>query len=141
MNSFRLLLAPALVIVSSLGALCGCSGAASSSSTQQPPPPPDDGWSGRTNVEAVFESSCSGCHGSAWSSCWNVQASESEVEGAVSSGAMPLGGALSSSDKQTVVGWLNEGAPCSGTKPTGDDAGVVIVGGGAPTSAQPPTAP
>ncbi len=79
-------------------------------------------------MEAVFEASCSGCHGTQWSSCWTVQANAQEVGEAVSSGAMPRGGSLSSADKATVVNWVGEGAPCSGTKP--EDAGVVFIGGG-----------
>ncbi|MGO9836728.1 MAG: hypothetical protein ACLP1X_21235 [Polyangiaceae bacterium] len=84
----------------------------------------DDGWTGRTNIEAVFAASCSGCHATQWSTCWDVQESATSVQGAITSGAMPRGGALSPSDKNTVLSWLQEGAPCSGTNPAGPDAGA-----------------
>jgi hypothetical protein len=88
----------------------------------------DDGWTGRTNIEAVFAASCSGCHATQWSTCWDVQESAASVQGAITSGAMPRGGALSPSDKDTVLSWLQQGAPCSGTNPAGADAGPGLGG-------------
>jgi mono/diheme cytochrome c family protein len=82
----------------------------------------DDGWTGRTNVEAVFATSCSGCHGAQWSTCWDVQQSATSVQDAITSGDMPRGSALSPSDKNSVVSWLQQGAPCSGANPEGPDA-------------------
>jgi hypothetical protein len=87
------------------------------------------GWGGNTNIEEIFETSCSGCHGSQWSSCWNVQDSASEVEGEVSSGDMPRGGTLAPADKSALVAWLNAGAQCSGAQPDGGVGG----GGGVPS--------
>jgi hypothetical protein len=130
------LLAPAVL---TFAALLGCSGAPGGSSSTTPPPP-DDGWSGRTNVEAIFESYCSGCHGTTWSSCWTVQENADTVQSAVSSGAMPRGTPLAPSDKTTLLAWLDQGAPCSGTKPSDDGGVVVIVGGGAPTDEATPAA-
>jgi hypothetical protein len=87
-------------------------------------PPSDDGWTGQTNIEAIFEASCSGCHAAQWSSCWDVQESVTSVEGEVASGAMPQSGSLSPSDRSTLLAWLGRGAPCTGTKPAeGGDGG------------------
>jgi hypothetical protein len=95
--------------------------------------PPGDGWQGRTNIEAIFESSCAQCHGTTWSACWQVQACATEVDNAVSSGAMPRNGPLPASEKSALLDWLGRGAPCSGPKPAGDDAGCMLpLGGGAP---------
>jgi hypothetical protein len=93
---------------------------------------PSDGWDARTNVEAVFAASCSGCHGAQWSTCWDVQASATAVEDAIVSGAMPRGGPLSPSDESTVLTWLMQGAPCAGTMPSNPDDGGVFGGGGPP---------
>jgi hypothetical protein len=87
------------------------------------PPPSDDGWTGQTNIEAIFEASCSGCHGTQWSTCWNVQESVASVDDMVSSGAMPQSGSLSPSDRSTLVAWLGRGAPCTGTRPDGGGGG------------------
>lgn len=119
-------------------ALTGCSGGPSSasgdvtSSDASADGAPGDGWDGRTNVEAIFEASCSGCHGQQWSTCWDVQACASTVDEMVSSGAMPRGGTLSASDRSTMLTWLGEGAPCSGPKPT-TITGACVGGGGAGT--------
>jgi hypothetical protein len=112
----------ALLVV---GLLAGCSGASDDTSTKSGGGA--DGWSGRTNIEAIFESYCSGCHGTQWSTCWNVQESASLVDEMVSSGAMPRVGMLTTSDKTTLVDWLGQGAPCSGTRPSGDDAGMGMI--------------
>jgi hypothetical protein len=133
------LITPAVL---AFAALLGCSGApGGGGSSTTTPPPPTDGWENQTNIEAIFESSCSGCHGATWSSCWTVQANADNVESAVSSGAMPRGTPLTTSDKATLLAWLGDGAPCSGTKPS-EDAGVVFVGGGdTPTGATAAAAP
>jgi hypothetical protein len=102
------------VALTAAAALLGCSGGAGSGLSDGVP---DDGWEGRTNIEAIFEASCAGCHGQQWSSCWNVQACAASVDGMVSSRAMPRGGRLSASDRSALLGWLGEGAPCSGVKP------------------------
>jgi hypothetical protein len=111
------ILGPSTVVAVALtaaAALLGCSGGAGSGQSDGTP---DDGWEGRTNIEAIFESSCSGCHGQQWSSCWDVQACAASVDDMVSSGAMPRDGSLSAPDRSALVGWLGEGAPCSGVKP------------------------
>lgn len=126
----------ALLALVTGSALAGCSGGAGAPSTTTGGDDAgtdggyNDGWQGQTNIEAIFEASCSGCHGTAWASCWNVQASGSEIQGAVSSGAMPRGGALSASDKASLLGWLSAGASCTGHRenPTGGGSG----GGGPP---------
>ncbi len=120
--------------------LAGCSGGngAPLGSTANPDGGTDggynDGWDGQTNIEAIFEANCSGCHGTGWASCWNVQASSQEIESAVSSGAMPRGGALSASDKSTLLTWLSAGASCTGPRENpngggGSGGGVPVVAG------------
>jgi hypothetical protein len=103
-----------VVALSAAAALAGCSGGAGNGQTGGTP---SDGWDGRTNIEAIFEASCNGCHGQQWSSCWGVQACAASVDGMVSSGAMPRGGSLSASDRSTLLVWLGAGAPCSGVEP------------------------
>jgi len=133
----------ALITILAASALAGCSGGngASVGSTANPDAGTDggynDGWDGQTNIEAIFEASCSGCHGTGWASCWNVQASNQEVASAVSSGAMPRGSALSASDKSTLLAWLSAGADCTGPRenPTGgggSGGGVPVVAGEMP---------
>ena len=115
------------VALTAAAALLGCSGGSGSG---QSGGAPDDGWEGRTNIEAIFEASCSGCHGQQWSSCWDVQACASSVQDMVSTGAMPRGGSLSASDRSALLGWLGEGAPCSGVQPATTGGAC---GGGADT--------
>jgi hypothetical protein len=113
-----------LVLFSTLTA---CSGGGESQSSAGA----DVGWTGHTDIQSTFADNCSRCHDSAWASCWSVQASASSVESVVSSGEMPLGGSLSATDKSAVLAWLDQGAPCSGTKP--DDVQGGGGGGGADT--------
>jgi hypothetical protein len=130
------------VAVVSVLATTACSGAphgqdesaSDAEATESSVPPANDGWSGRTNVEAVFEASCSGCHSSQWSTCWDVQQSAASVQNAISSGFMPRGGSLSPQDKSTVLTWLMQGAPCAGTAPPAPEGGAILVtaGEGAP---------
>jgi hypothetical protein len=135
----RLQFVAALFAILAGSVLAGCSGGngAATGSTPNPDGGTDggynDGWDGQTNIEAIFEANCSGCHGTGWASCWNVQASSQEIESAVSSGAMPRGGALSTSDKSTLLTWLSAGASCTGPRenPTGGGGG----GGGVPVVA------
>jgi hypothetical protein len=122
-----LLLALGFAGVSASIVACGGSPSGSSSNTNDDP----SGWGTNTQVEAVLAANCSGCHSSQWDSCWNVQASAQEIESLVSSGAMPRGGSMSSSDKSTLLNWLSAGASCSGTKPSG--GGSSSGGGGPPT--------
>jgi hypothetical protein len=98
-----------------------------------------DGWTGRTNVEAIFESYCSGCHGTQWSTCWDVQASGSLVDSMIASGEMPRTGMLTPSDKSTLLTWLGDGAPCEGTSSSGDGGSAGQDGGVA--QPLPPTEP
>lgn len=107
--------------------IVGCSGGSAQSTSD------DDGWTGQTDIEAIFEASCSGCHSTQWSSCWNVQANAELVDQMVSSGEMPQGGGLSPSDESTVTAWLRKGAPCSGTKPAGEGSSGGVGGGGPPS--------
>jgi hypothetical protein len=141
---FRLgaLARPALLLALVMAA-SGCSGGAAPASNMPPPPtpdagddssPPGDGWQGQTNIEAIFESSCTQCHGTLWSTCWNVQACATIVDNAVSSGAMPRNGPLPPSEKSALLDWLGQGAPCSGAKPADDDAGCMVPLGGASTA-------
>jgi hypothetical protein len=126
---------PLLVLVGFAVATAGvqaCGGSPANGTTTTNPLGPDggpsnDGWSDQTNIEAVFEANCSGCHGTQWASCWDVQASASVVESMIAGGAMPRGSVLSPSDKSTVLDWLSAGAPCTGTKPSGgdNDGGIV----------------
>jgi hypothetical protein len=116
-----------------IAGLVGCSSGDGGGGTVEPP---GDGWSGQTNIEAIFEANCSSCHAQQWSSCWNVQACAASVQGAVSSGAMPRNGKLSSSDRSTLLAWFGDGAPCSGTMPTGTMGCGGIGGGGAPVASE-----
>jgi hypothetical protein len=114
-------------------AVAGCSGAsAGTGGSGGSGGSVNDGWTGRTNVEAIFESYCSRCHGDQWSTCWDVQGSASEVDYMISSGQMPRVGTLTPLDKSTLLGWLGGGAPCSGARPSNsggmDDAGGPPVG-------------
>jgi len=113
-------------------ALAACSGGSGSGGTEEAP---GDGWTGQTNIEAIFEASCSGCHGTQWSSCWGVQGSATTVEGAVSSGAMPQSGSLSPSDRSTLLTWLGRGAPCTGTRPEGGGSSSGGIGSSPPVVA------
>jgi hypothetical protein len=92
----------------------------------------NDGWSGQTRVESILEKSCAGCHGTQFSSCWNVQDDASEIEGAVASGAMPRSGELAASDKAALLHWLRDGAHCSGKRPEGSGSGGGSIGSGSP---------
>jgi hypothetical protein len=83
---------------------------------------PNLGWTKQTDIEKIFATYCSGCHGTAWASCWSVQEGAASIESVVSSGAMPRGATMSSSDKTTLLAWLDAGAPCTGT-PSPYDAG------------------
>ena len=100
--------------------LAGCSSGSGST-----PASTDDGWSGRTNVEAVFQSYCSGCHASQWDSCWVVSASAGEIEPEIESGDMPQGTTMAPADKATLTTWFSQGAPCAGTPPA--DAGATMI--------------
>jgi len=127
----------ALFAIVTGSALVGCSGGAGAPLASNPDGGTDggynDGWDGQTNIEAIFEASCAGCHGTAWSSCWNVQASSQEIASLVSSGAMPRSGPLSAPDKSALLGWLSAGASCTGPRenPTGGGVGVTA---GAPVA-------
>jgi hypothetical protein len=83
----------------------------------------NDGWGDRTDIQAIFENACSGCHSTQFSSCWDVQSDTPSIEGAVSSGFMPRGAPLSPSDKQSLLHWLRDGADCSGKRPDGSGGG------------------
>jgi hypothetical protein len=111
--------------VSLLALTAGCSGGSpgEGSGGEEGGSADPNGWTGRTNVEAIFESYCSGCHGTQWSTCWNVQASHGLVDSMISSGEMPRIGALTAPDKSTLLTWLAEGAPCEGTPPSTDGGG------------------
>jgi hypothetical protein len=122
MNRGQLLLLLATTVAAAWLSACGGSPSTSSATNNDPN---NLGWTGQTNVEAAFEANCSGCHGSQWASCWDVQASADVVESAISSGAMPRGGGLSASDKTLMLGWLAAGAQCTGQRPTGGNDGGV----------------
>jgi hypothetical protein len=94
----------------------------------------NDGWAGQTNIENIFDATCSGCHGSSFASCWDVHDDASNIEGAVASGSMPRAGGFAASDKAALLHWLRAGAHCSGTRPAGTGGG----GGGSTISGQPP---
>jgi hypothetical protein len=119
------------VVICSFG-LAACSGGSGSGGTEGAP---TDGWTGQTNIEAIFEASCAGCHGTQWSTCWDVQENATTVSGAVSSGAMPQSGSLSPSDRSTLLAWLGRGAPCSGTKPDGGGTSSGGIGAAPPVVA------
>jgi hypothetical protein len=91
----------------------------------------NDGWGSRTDIEAIFQNDCSSCHGSAWSSCWDVHGSASTLQDAIASGAMPRGQTMAPSDRTAVLAWLQAGAACVGPEPDGGAPSVW-------TSAAPP---
>lgn len=123
MNCGQLLLLLAAPLSAAFLPACGGGSSSGSSATNQNQN--NLGWDGQTNIQAAFEANCSQCHGAQWASCWDVQASASVVESAISSGAMPRGGGLSASDKALMLGWLAAGAQCTGPRPTGGDDGGV----------------
>ena len=59
----------AIVTGSALAGCSGGAGGATSGTTVDGDAGTDggynDGWQGQTNIEAIFEASCSGCHGAA----------------------------------------------------------------------------
>ena len=95
------------------------------------------GWTGQTNIEAIFEANCSQCHSTGWSSCWTVQANVDSIQAMVSSGAMPRSGALTASDKSTLLTWLGEGANCTGPREPPSNQGIGGGEEGAPTATAP----
>jgi hypothetical protein len=121
------------LLVALLVSICGlavtaCSGT-TSSSNDTTGGEQNLGWDNQTNIEAIFEANCAGCHSSQWSSCWTVQANSTEIQSAVSSGAMPRSGGLTASDKTTLLGWLAAGATCTGPRQNPTETGGI--GGGA----------
>jgi hypothetical protein len=118
-----------VVLLVSMGgfAVAACSGPPGSSNDSQ-----YLGWDNQTNIEAIFEANCAGCHSTQWSSCWTVQANSMEIEAAVSSGALPRSGGLTAGDKTALLGWLAAGATCTGPRENPTQTGGV--GGGAPAA-------
>jgi len=84
------------------------------------------GWGNQTEVESIVTTSCGGCHG--FQSCWSIQAEAAEAQQEVSSGAMPEGTPLTASEKATLLEWLQDGAPCSGSQPAGQPVSVGVSG-------------
>jgi hypothetical protein len=126
--------------VSLLALTLGCSvGSPGEGSGGEGGSPDPNGWTDRTNIEAIFESYCSGCHGTQWSTCWDVRASSGLVDSMIASGAMPRTGMLTAPDKSALLTWLGEGAPCEGTPPSNDGGGDGQDGG--ITGPLPPTEP
>lgn len=64
----------------------------------------------KTNVAPIVQTYCSGCH-SNYSSYANLSASKSNVRNQIVSGNMPRGTALSTSQKDAIVCWIDNGAP------------------------------
>jgi hypothetical protein len=86
-------------------------------------------WGTRSDIEAIFTKDCSQCHADTWSSCWNVHASASAIDSAITYGDMPRGMPMAPADKAAVLAWLQQGAPCFGPEP---DAGTTGTGGPPP---------
>ncbi|HEX4852426.1 MAG TPA: hypothetical protein VFV08_16530 [Puia sp.] len=73
------------------------------------------------SVSTIIESTCatnSGCHGSGSNNgpgplltYSQIFSARSDIRSAVASGVMPLGGSLSSNDKNTILCWIDSGAP------------------------------
>ena len=119
------ILVPGAISLAVLGALlAACSGGTGNGGSESDQ---GDGWGTQTNVQAIFDNSCSGCHGAEWT-CWNVHDDASAVESAVSSGEMPRGNPLPATDKATLLEWLQAGAPCQGSAPANNNP-VPIIGG------------
>jgi hypothetical protein len=98
---------------------------------------PNLGWTNQTNIEGIFTKYCFSCHGTQFSSCFDVQSIATDIETVVSSGSMPRGQTMAAADKQTLLAWLKAGAKCTGVDPEDAGAGQVeppvpIVGGAAP---------
>jgi hypothetical protein len=68
-----------------------------------------DTWS--SYAEGFFADHCSQCHGSGFETYSLVVGDASSIESAISSGAMPAEGSLSSSDKSRILDWIACGEP------------------------------
>jgi hypothetical protein len=86
-------------------------------------PDPGDGWGSHADVGAILQNDCSSCHSSTWSSCWTAHDDASVLVGVIQSGAMPRNGPMAPADKETVLSWLQGGAPCVGAEPDGGGGG------------------
>jgi hypothetical protein len=103
-------------------AISSSDGSGLSNDVDEPDAAINFGWTNETNIQGIFQTYCAPCHGAQWSSCWNVQANAAIIDEMVSTGAMPRNGGFPSSDKATLLAWLDAGAPCTGT-PQPFDAG------------------
>jgi len=63
-----------------------------------------------TDVAPIIQADCSGCHQNL-STYSQVFASRNSVRSVIVSGQMPKGGSLSTSQKDAVVCWIDNGAP------------------------------
>ena len=73
-----------------------------------------------TDVNPIFQTVCAaaGCHANGSSNgpgaltTWSaISANKNQIRAAVSSGLMPQGSALSTSQKNSIICWIDSGAP------------------------------
>jgi hypothetical protein len=63
----------------------------------------------KNDVAPIIQSSCNGCH-AGLSSYNSLYTSRGAVRNAIVSGSMPRGGSLSTSQKDAIVCWIDNGA-------------------------------
>ena len=63
-----------------------------------------------TDVLPVFQTSCNGCH-SNFSSYAQISADKAYIRSKIVDGSMPKSGSLSTTQKNNVVCWIDNGAP------------------------------
>ena len=106
-----------LVTISAFVFIASCSKSTSSASGN----PVDCSGSAKTfsaDVKPITQASCGGCHGAgsnngpgaliSYSQIFNARTS---IRSAVLSGAMPKNGTLTSDEKNSIICWIDKGAP------------------------------
>ena len=63
-----------------------------------------------TNVSPIFQSACVGCH-SKFSSYSGITGDKSAIRSKIVDGSMPQGGSLTTAQKNSIVCWIDNGAP------------------------------
>lgn len=62
------------------------------------------------NVKAVIQSQCVGCH-SQYANHAAVKSAAASIRSSIVNGSMPKGRTMSESEKNTVICWIDAGAP------------------------------
>jgi uncharacterized membrane protein len=98
-----------VIALVSLGLWTGCSKISNTDTTYTPT---CDGTvkSYKSNVAPIIQSACSGCHNNLGTYS-QLSAAKSSVRNSIVSGSMPRGSSLSSTQKNAVICWIDNGAP------------------------------